>query len=480
MAPALLLAALLLAPPAQDHQLQQSFWGLVVNDVPKGDAIAVLEGDDVWIPVATLEGAGLIGFAGRRDTMFGSAHVSMKSLAPAISIRLDTSEVIIHLTAAPRFFREDRIVLQRDRPDGLAYSNSTSAFLNYSATWDQLGGATGFAEAGMSLPRNTSIATGISVDSRGRLVRGLSTMTIDRPTKRQRWQFGDTVARSTPLGSASIVGGVSFGRDYSIDPYYFNYPTPLVRGTASAPSNVEIYVNGALVRRLQIGPGPYSLERLPLNAGLGDVRVVVRDPLGRQQIFDNTVYLAAGVLKRGEQDYQFLAGALREDTGGAPSYRRVQGSAFHRVGLTDWITLGYGVEGNANVIAGGPTLSVRLARFGELDVNAWGSRTADRIRGFAAYGTYAFIGRWFNVSAAGQYFDPEYANVSLAPGGLQTPEFYQVSAGVPFARSGSLTYIWEQQVSPAGTFGFTLPDGQFDDNLARSRSHTVRASFRTF
>ena len=69
---------------------------------------------------------------------------------------------------------------------------------------------------------------------------------------------------------------------------------------------MEIYVNGALVRRLEVGPGPYRFDRLPVNAGLGDVRVVVRDPFGRQQLYQVNLYQPSGVLRKGEHDFQFV------------------------------------------------------------------------------------------------------------------------------------------------------------------------------
>jgi outer membrane usher protein len=479
MAAGLLLAALTMSWSSEEaDQPQQTYWALVINGVSAGDVLAVLDGDDLWLPIEALQRGGLIGFEGRRQSRFGVSHVLVQSLAPGITVRLDMSEVAMHITAAPRFFAERRIALQNDRPDGITFSHSPSGYLNYSATWDQHSGTTGFGEAGFSLFGTTSTASGFSVDADGTVIRGLSTITIDRPLARQRWQIGDTVPRTTPLGSAPIVAGVSFGKDYSLDPYYLSYPMPSFRGTAVAPSTVEVYINGALVRRLQVGPGPYRLDRLPLNSGLADVRVVVRDPLGRQQVLGGDVYLASGVLRRGEQDYEYVAGVLRDDSNGAPTYGLPQALVQHRIGLTNWLTVGIAGEGNQEVAAAGPAISVRLARLGELELNTWASRTADGTRGVAGYGIYTFISRRFNLSAIGQYYDPGFANIYLQPGTSQTPEFYQASAGVTVLRSGSLTYTWDQRVSPSGNFGFTLPDGAFDESLVRSRSHTLRFSIR--
>lgn len=476
----LVLAALLASmSPVESGQPQQTFLPLIVNEVPKGEVPVAIDGELVWMPVVELEKAGIKGFAGRRDTMVGAPHVLLNSLAPGIVIRLDMAEVVLYLTAEPSYFDENRVVLQFDRPAGLVLSRSSSGYLNYSATWDQSAGTTGYGEAGLSLSGRASLVTGFDLDAEGTLTRGLSALSVDRASARQRWQFGDTVSRSTPLGSAPIVAGVSFGRDYSLDPYYYRYPTPTFRGTATTRSDVEIYINGALVRRLQVGPGPYRFDRLPLNSGLGDVRVIVRDPLGRQQIFDANVYLATGVLTKGEQDYQYVAGALRDDTTGAPTYGDVQGTLSHRIGLTDWLTLGVSGEGNQDVVTGGPTLSMKLARFGELELNTWASQTADtKQNGFAGYGLYTFVGRWLNVSGVAQYYDPGYANIYLRPGDMQTPEYYQANVGVPIGRSGSLTYTWEQKRSPAGNFGFELPDGGYDSALVRSRAHTLRTALR--
>ena len=478
MAAGLLLAALVISPSLQDvSQLQQSFWALVVNGEPAGDVLAVLDGDDVWLPVEALQRAGLTGFDGRRQTLFEVPHVLLQSLAPDVSVRLDLAEVVMSVTAAPRFFAEQHVVLQPERPDGIIYSHSSSGFLNYSATWDQLGGTSGFALAGLSFPR-ASLVSGFNVDGSNGLVRGLSTLTVDRVAARQRWQVGDTVARATPLGSAPIVAGLSFGREYSVDPYYLRFPTPFLRGTATTRSNVDVYVNGALVRRLQITPGPYRLDRLPLNTGLADVRVIVRDPLGRQQTFDANVYLAAGVLQKGEQDYQYVAGALRDDSSGRPQYGSLQGIVQHRVGLTNWLTVGAAAEGNPDVVAGGPALAVRLGRAGELDLNGWVSQAAGNPKGAALYGVYTFIAPRLSVNAVGQYFGARFANIYLEPGQSSTPEFYQLSVGVPVLRAGSVTYSWEERVSSAAGFGVTLPDGSSDDSLARSRSHSLRFNFR--
>ena len=461
-------------------QPQQAFLSLVVNEVAKGDVIAAIDGTRIWLPVAALQKAGLQGFAGQRDTLFGQPYVLMQSLEPGITTVLDMANVALNVTAAPQFFFENVVTMQRRRPVDLEVSHSAGGFLNYSATWDQTAGTSGYAETGLSMFGNTSLVSAFNAYPDGVVARGLTTLTIDRARRRQRAQFGDIVAAPTPLGSGPTVAGLAFGRDYSLDPYYFRYPSPFVRGTATSPSDVEIYVNGALVRRMQIGPGPYRLEQLPLNTGRGDISVVVRDRAGHEQTFGSTVYLASGLLRKGDQDFQYVAGKLRDDSGEAPVYRDWEAVAYHRVALTNWLTAGYSAEGSEHVAAGGPTLSVGLAKLGEAEIQAWASRTKSDTRGNAVYGLYSFASRRLNLSATAQYFSSGFSNLFMTPGSSSTPEFYQATAGVPVFDSGSLTYIWEARRSPAGNFGFTLPDGSFDASLVRSLAQSLRGSFRVF
>jgi outer membrane usher protein len=478
MPPVLTLALLAAAAWSAAVQPQQTFWALVINDVDKGEVIAVLDGADTWLPVTALDQAGLRRLEGERRTLFNSEHVLLDSLAPEVTYRRDMTDVTLRIIAAPKFFDTNVVVLQRDRPDGISYASTTTVFTNYSVTWDQTAGTTGYGESGISLFGNTSLSSGYSVEADGTLVRGLSALTIDHQSHRLRLELGDTVARSTPLGSAPIVAGVSFGREYSLDPYYYRYPTPFIRGTATAPSRVEIFVNGALVRQVEVGPGPYRFDRIPVNAGLGNVKVTVRDPFGGQRIYDMSVYQPSGVLRRGEHDFQFVGGRLRDDNGVQPVYGEWQSTAFQRIGVSDWLTLGYSAEGGESVVAGGPTLSMRLARLGELELNGWVSQTIDKTQGVAAYGVYTFVSRLLNISATAQYYDDRFANLFVAPGGFSTPEFYQGSAGVPLWSLGSLSYILEHRRSAAGGFGYTLPDGSFDAEKVRSRAQTLRVNMR--
>lgn len=479
---AFVVAALALGaagPTGQPEQPRRAFLALVVNDTPVDEVIAVLAGSDLYLPVDSLEAAGLQGFAGVRRRFFGRPHVLLRSLEPDLRYRLDTADVVLYLTAAPQLFTLNRFTLQRDRPAGISYAHDFSAHLNYSATWDRTAGPSGFGEGGLAAFGNTSLLSGFSVDPSGHVLRGLSTLTIDRPSARLRWQIGDTLARASALGSSPVVGGFSFGREQSLDPYHFRYPTPSIQGSVTTPSEVEIFVNGALLRRFEIAPGPYRFDRLPISAGRGDVRVVVRDRFGRRQSYESTVYLASGLLTPGTTDFQYVGGRLRDDGEGRAAYGDVVGTAMHRFGVFDWLTLGAAGEGGRDAVSGGPSVGLRLARWGELQVDAWASRTRDRRVGYAAYGVYDFSARWLHLGVVGRYHDAKHASLSQPATTGTTPEFVQATAGLPLGRLGTISYSAESQRSPAGAFGLSAA-GSFDPELVRANGQTIRINLRLF
>ena len=249
------------------------------------------------------------------------------------------------ITAAPQLFAATHFSILPERPSALLYPHSFSAFVNYAAHWESdLGGATVAGEFGLSGKR-TVLLTGMLRTPSGKYVRGLSTVTFDQRTIRRRWIVGDTFGPVSELGSRPVVLGVSVSRENSLDPYYQTNARPTLAGTATFPSQADIYVNGNLVQRLTIPPGPFRIDRLPVTTGMGNAQIVVRDPFGREQTFQTNYYLAQAALRRGEQDYSYAVGARRlAFTGDRTEYGSVVGTALHRLGVTNSLTLGYQAE----------------------------------------------------------------------------------------------------------------------------------------
>jgi outer membrane usher protein len=409
---------------------------LLVNGEAQGDAFLVRADGELWLRTNHLAGAGLVhATGGTKRTFNGETYVALSSLAPDVTFTLDEVALELRLTATPEMFETHDFVLQNERPPDIEYGSASGFFLNYDVNAQQSTNTAVTLEAGLSIKR-ALFDTTYTRTADNAIVRGLSSLTIDAPGSMVRFVAGDTIAKPTLLGSLPTVGGMSVGREFALDPYRVPYPLPGISGAVSTAATADVYVNGTLVRRQPLAPGGFSLQRLPLVGGLGNVQVVVRDRLGREQTFGGPYYFTSALLEKGTHDFQYLIGAAREDQVDAnPVYKELTGSFFHRIGVTDWLTLGARAEGDPHVVSGGPMLNVRFGRLGELEAELAASR-ASNIVDYAAAASYTFTARWFTFSALGTWLRPHFASLDL---GVDDPRHALQAIGTASASLGRLT-----------------------------------------
>ena len=432
------LVAVLSASAARAADGQRALIELVVNDVPQGNTLIVLRDGELWITVKALDDAGLTGYQGRRESIDGAPYVLVSSLAPAITSVFDERGLTLHLTARPELFARHTLALQNPRPADLVYSRTPSAFANYALAWHQGQGIDTFLETAMSAGSASIDSTFSRLAADGRIVRNLTTLTIDARSRLQRWRAGDVIARAGPLDDSLIVGGLSVSREYGLDPYYQSYPSPSISGTVTTPATVDVYVDGRLVRQEPLAPGPFQVTQLPLSAGLGTTRVVVRDAFGREQQFVEPYYLTTALLRRGTRDYEYVLGVARsQDLSRPAAYDTPTAVAADRVGLTGWLTAGYRVEADRHTINGGPTVNLRLWRLGEIEWAGAVSRQGRRT-GEAGHLAYTFTGHAVSLSAVARVFSPQYATL-LAPARNRWASLISGVLSVPLGRRISLS-----------------------------------------
>lgn len=399
-------------PPGANGEDQGGIFVLFVNERPRGDVIARLRGADVLVPVAELEAAGVRGLSGRQESIDGTLYVSLVSLAPHVGFKLDEAEVAIKLQVTPDRLGSTRIDLAFGAPPGMVVSRDSSAFLNYSLTTADFQGVSGFAEGGWNV-RGNLLYGSISRRDDGAFVRGLTTFTVDEPSRLRRWTLGDRFAETGLLGGGAFVGGVGVSRSFDLDPYFFRFPRFGLSGAVSTPSTVDVYVNGTLVRRQELPPGEFDLDNVPVSAGSGSTRLIVRDAFGTEREIASPYYFSTGVLAKGVSDFSYNVGFVRENLAAESfDYDRVAFLGRHRAGITDGLTLGARLEASRGLVSGGPTLTARLA-FGEIDLAAAASRDGD-VSGRAGSLGFAHLGRVFSFGGSLRAVSRHYAHTSLS------------------------------------------------------------------
>jgi outer membrane usher protein len=178
-------------------------------------------------------------------------------------------------------------------------------------------------------------------------------------------RIGDAI---TPYGSWARgirVGGVQFGTNFATQPEMITFPQPSFGGTAAVPSALDVVVNGTLRSRTEVPSGAFHLDEIPVVTGAGQIQVVTRDLLGREQVVTQDFYVSERLLKPGLDEYSVTVGAVRSNYGiESNAYGETLASGMLRRGLSDVLTVEGRVEGTAEERSAGVTVARAVGRFG--------------------------------------------------------------------------------------------------------------------
>ena len=445
------------APIKDGNGLDQSaLLDLHVNGLKKVEALVVLRGDDVLSRRADLEVAGLVSIHGHTEEIRGETHVSLKSLAPRVVFEVDEKDLALRLTVQPSALGSNMIDLYRNRPAKIEYREDTSGFLNYAFNLRNFSRFDGFSEAGLSF-KNSLLYSGLSRNADGAIVRGLSNLTLNYRENLNRAMLGDRLVASDVLGGNLVMGGISFFREFGLDPYFTRNPGLHYSGAAATPSTIDVYVNGVFMRRVQLPPGQFELKDLPVPTGSADTRFVLRDAFGREQEFFSPFYFTSGLLKKGLHEFSYNFGVQREKLATESwNYGSLVFLGRHRIGITDALTAGLRFEATSKIASGGPSVSFLLP-LGEMELSAAASQDQGSVGGGAFVG-YSYGGRLFNFGTSVRFLSPHYATTSLKSSAERSWLQFNTVLGFSVAeRTGvSLQYMLENSQTKGAIHRYAL------------------------
>ena len=174
----------------------------------------------------------------------------------------------------------------------------------------------------------------------GSIGRQYTRLIRDVPTKRVRYSFGDIRPVSVSFQDSAPLIGFSVERENRLQPFYQHRPRAQSDLFVEHDSDVEIFVNGDRVRRLQLTPGPYRIEDLQLPAGSTDVEMVMIDKFGVEKRIDLNFSFDQALLSADETDY-YLGAGFRPGSGSLNDgydWNQPVVSGFYRQGRTDVFT----------------------------------------------------------------------------------------------------------------------------------------------
>ena len=336
--------------------------------------------------------------------------------------------------------------LDRNRFGAFEKPAGVSAYLNVRGSEDYVekGVKTGLANPVFFLDGAARV-NGLVLESQGIWQPGASGTDFQRQSSRivwddtghvVRWAIGDLATVGRGFQSAPEMAGVSLYRNYSVlEPQMIARPRGDRSFALERPSSVEIYVNGQMVRRVQLEPGTYNLRDFPFTQGSNDVRLSILDDTGRTQILRFNIFFEQSQLAKGLSEFGLYVGVKSPLQASGPHYTdKFVATGYYRRGVTDNLTVGGNFQADDHALLAGieGVLGTSIGTFG---LQAAGSH----IKGYG--------------SGYGMTFT--YQRLIQRQGG----------------RSDSLNFSVQARSKNFGSVDTVLPDNPFSYELGAGYSH---------
>ena len=432
---------------------------VVVNAVNRGD-VAVLRDakGDFLVPAAEFARWGLPVDGTTPVAVDGEPHLRLAEVR-GLAVRFDSKTVTLHLQVAATAPQGTAIDLKPKRRAGVVFPADSSVFLNYglNASGDDSFGDRRYqtatelgARLGNWLIYNTTDhqwGDGIS----SQFTRLLTNAQYDDRPNLRRLTVGDFFTPGFDLSSSVPLAGVSLVKDYSMDPYFVQYPTAAFRTEVAFPSTVQVRVDGNLIAQRQVPPGPVDIRNITGVTGAQNVSVVIRDPFGREQVLQQPFFFATNVgLAAGLHEYSYNLGALRRNFGAESNdYGDLALSAFHRYAFTNRVTLGLRGQATQDLYNIGPFGTYQFPRLGVLaggiSVGGDGGGT-----GYAASAAYSYTGHDYSLNLGARHFSRDFAQLADLATSFRQRGSYYASASVYLPSAGTLTTTYSALQSYGG------------------------------
>ena len=386
----LLLAAAHLHPAPAWGAAEPVILTLSTNGVARGEFTLLRQDDgDYWIGADDAQRLGVRVDPAARRAQASEGYYSLRALGAA---RVDYDEPNLSLAVdfPTDLYKGVRIDLGARPETGVATAAARSLILSYrlnlqgsgatrSATLDN---ALNVRVGKLLLRQETRLSS--QAQARG-FARGATQLVWDEPTRAMRVAAGDVISTAGPFGSAITGAGVLVQRVYDMRPDVIRQPTASIRTAATSPAEVVVDVDGSPVFRGTVAPGPIDISNLLQYGGLRNVRVTVTDASGRREVIEQPFFFTSTVLAQGLHEFSYFAGRKSEL---GPDLRWRYGpqawQGYHRIGITDAVTVGAGGEGSSDFTNTGAGIALRADRLGVVSLEALASR--NRVRDVHARG----------------------------------------------------------------------------------------------
>ncbi|MBJ7532823.1 hypothetical protein JDN40_01660 [Rhodomicrobium vannielii ATCC 17100] len=267
-----------------------------------------------------------------------------------------------------------------------------------------------------------------------------------------RYMAGDITPATTGMQNGGSFFGVSVQKSYDkLQPQKNIRPTGQRSFRLERPSEVDILINGQVVRRLEMAPGDHDISELPLRSGENNITLEITDDTGKRTSLNFSQFYEYDLLAPGVSDWGFSAGYKSSSglTGMQYSWSAPAATGYYRLGLTEDLTGTAHLQLNAQSAMGG-LMVISPTWFGRVAAELAVSKSWNGGEGFAGALTYtpeALLKRWEvpgRIQVAAEYRSADFAPIfstSSALEGLSLNGFYTLELPDDYALSLSANAV---------------------------------------
>ena len=422
-----------------------------VNSVTKGDVLVDFEEgntNEIWIRSEDLMKAGVDTSRFEIKSLEGDDY-SKFNTTEKNTFSIDLEVLVMSLDVDPALLEhQDYSFKKWNDSDSQSPSPIFHGFTNYQISYQRLDASTNYRlgivpHLVVSDWITTSQHDFILSDEQYRSIRSRTTIFRDFPKAAVRANIGDVSANTGMFGNLSSFGGLSVVRDFSMKPGLLTSPSFSYQGSVNRPTQADVYIDGVRVRSVNINPGEYNFRDLYYFSGMHDVEIRLRDQFGYGEKVNLPFYFSNRQLKKGLFEFNYTMGVLRSYTDFQNHYHDIGLSLFHRVGVTDRLTVSGNLEASRNYALISSTLLSKISRIGVVSSSfAFSSESSSASNGGAFHLNYEYGGRDVSIVTSmffrTQDFGHRMSDDGVAIGTHQLKETQSLSISTLIGRRTSL------------------------------------------
>lgn len=276
------------------------------------------------------------------------------------------------------------------------------------------------------------------------LIRLDSTFKKDLAQQAQTLILGDSNTTDVGLGGVRFAG-LKWSTNSSLEPNVVKTPLLSMQGVAKTPSSVDIFINNLRSSSQKVETGAFTVDKIPVVSGNGELRMVITDMFGQEQVITQSYYMNPELLDIGVAEFSYELGTIRENFGiDNSNYGQGVFISSYRQGLKSNLTL----EAHTQLLRQQQNLALGSAfvspYLGAMRVNLAASYALNEI-GYAWLMAHNYQGRNWTFGWQGQHYDENFQSLTNYRSLTKINQRWQAYANASVAEWGSigLNYIYQ-------------------------------------